>query len=290
MKTRLPEIRHNRAGFLALAKLAEDTASCFLDEIEIDMSGVGWFDADMCAPLGAVLTRLTSELNSVTLRDMQPDVERILSKNGFLSHYGGYVVPDRWATTISYLRFDAKDDRYFADYIENELMHRSEIPTMSPGLSKKFLENIFEIFSNAVLHAESKQGIFSCGQYYPKRHALNFSVADLGMGMRRNIKERMGLDLTARDAIAWATQARNTTKRGSVPGGLGLRLLVEFIDLNGGNIQIVSDAGYWRRSDRQTTSTALPHDFPGTVVTLEINTADTRSYVLTSEINLSDIF
>lgn len=89
MKTRLPEIRHNRAGFLALAKLAEDTTSCFLDEIEIDMSGVSWFDADMCAPLGAVLTRLTSELNSVTLRDMQPDVERILSKNGFLSHYGG---------------------------------------------------------------------------------------------------------------------------------------------------------------------------------------------------------
>lgn len=290
MRVKLPEIRHNQAGFLALAKLAEETASCFLEDVAIDMSGVTWLDADMCAPFGAVLYRLTSALNSVALQHLSPDVERILSKNGFLSHYGGYAVPDRWATTISYLRFDAKDDRYFADYIENEFMRRSEIPSMSSGLAKKFRESIFEIFSNAVLHAESGQGIFSCGQYYPKRHALNFSIADLGMGMRRNIRERIGLDLAAQDAIRWATQARNTTKRGAVPGGLGLKLLVEFIDLNGGSIHIVSDAGYWRRVSGRTICSALPHAFPGTVVTLEINTADTQSYILGSEINLADIF
>ena len=45
------------------------------------------------------------------------------------------------------------------------------------------------------------------------------------------------------EAIEWATRANNTTKRGDVPGGLGLKLLCEFIDLNGGSLQIVSDGG-----------------------------------------------
>ena len=36
----------------------------------------------------------------------------------------------------------------------------------------------------------------------------------------------------------WATQGRNTTKRGPIPGGLGLKLLTEFIKLNEGRLQI----------------------------------------------------
>ena len=95
---------------------------------------------------------------------------------------------------------------------------------MSPGLLKKFRESIFEIFSNAVLHSRSKMGIFTCGQFFPVRHRLDFSVADLGIGMRQNIKDNTGLNLSAEAAIQWATEGRNTTKRGPVPGGLGLKL------------------------------------------------------------------
>ena len=161
---------------------------------------------------------------------------------------------------------------------------------MSVGLLKKFRESIFEIFSNAVLHSKTEQGIFSCGQFFPARHRLDFSVADLGVGMRRNIKDSLGLDLSAEAAIHWATEGRNTTKLGRVPGGLGLKLLSEFIDLNGGCIQIVSDAGYWRREDRVTVTAPLSTPFPGTVVSVEINTADTNLYSLVSELSAADIF
>jgi hypothetical protein len=91
-------------------------------------------------------------------------------------------------------------------------------------------------------------------------------------------------------AISWATEERNTTKSGSVPGGLGLKLLREFIDLNGGSIQIVSDAGYWRREGQKTTTARMLHRFPGTVVSLEINTNDTNSYALAYELSPADIF
>ncbi|MCX7020563.1 MAG: ATP-binding protein [Deltaproteobacteria bacterium] len=290
MRHSLSEIRHNQAGFEALVCLDAQTKDCFLDDITIDMNTTSWFDADVCAAFGALLYRLGQRLNTITLANIRPDVENILSKNGFLSHYGRENVPDRWGTTISYQRLDVKDDRYFAGYIETKLIQRPEMPAMSPGLLKKFRESIFEICSNAVLHSRTEMGIFSCGQFFPKRNTLDFTVTDLGIGIRQNVKENTGLDLTPEGAIAWATQGCNTTKRGQIPGGLGLKLLGEFIDLNGGRIQIVSDAGYWQREDGKTITTRLSQPFPGTVVSLEINTADTKSYALSSELSEANIF
>jgi len=60
--------------------------------------------------------------------------------------------------------------------------------------------------------------------------------------------------------------------------------------LNGGCIQIVSDAGYWRRENKKTITAPLSYPFPGTVVTVEINTADTNSYKLASELSTANIF
>jgi len=290
VKFALGEVRHNQWGFAALLHLYSQAESCLFENITIDLAGTSWFDADMCAAFGALLYRLEENLNNVSLTNIRPDVATILSKNGFLCHYGRGQITDCWRTTIPYQRFDVKDDRYFAGYIEEEFIHRDEIPSMSTGLLKKFRESIFEIFSNAVLHSCTKQGIFSCGQFFPKRNRLDFSVADLGIGMRRKVREYLKRDISAEGAINWATLGRNTTKNGAVPGGLGLKLLQEFIDLNGGSIQIVSNTGYWKRAGRATITEPLNFPFPGTVVTIEINTADTNSYALVSELNAADIF
>lgn len=161
---------------------------------------------------------------------------------------------------------------------------------MSKGLLKRFRESIFEIFSNAVLHSNTKMGIFSCGQFFPRQNKLDFTVADLGVGIRQNVGEYLGREISAIQATVWATEGNNTTKGGSVPGGLGLKLLGEFIDLNGGCLQIASDAGYWRRSNEGSSSIPLHHPFPGTIVNIEVNTADSHSYTLSSEWDVDDIF
>jgi hypothetical protein len=285
----LHEIRSDYEGFSRLISLASQTAGCFLDDVEIDMRHVTWFDANMCAPLGAILYKIGRELNTVRLTNVPANVETILSKNGFLCNYGWPRRPDTYGSTIEYKRFEPKDDRYFADYVEKQLVGKG-IPEMSPGLVKKFRESIHEIFSNAVIHSQTKLGIFSCGQYFPKKHRLDFSVADLGIGIRRNLHDRLGLDLPAEQAINWALEGKNTTKAGPIPGGLGLKLLREFIELNEGRIQVVSDKGYWESSRGEITAGVFPEPFPGTVVNIEINTADTRSYCLVSEISPEDIF
>jgi len=290
MKLALPQIRHEQSGFEALVRLHAQTKDCRLTRIEIDMSTTNWFDADMCGAFGAILYRLSSGLNTVELTNIPQSVKTILSKNGFLSNYGRAKLPDTWGTTIPYQRFDVKDDRYFAGYIESEFVHRPEMPKMSAALMKKFRESVFEIFSNAVLHSKTTLGIFSCGQFFPNRHRLDFSVVDLGVGIKQNVMEHTGLDLPPDEAILWATKGRNTTKRGPIPGGLGLKLLTEFVNLNEGRLQIVSDAGYWCLRKDQVATVHLPLPFPGTAVSLEIRTDDTRSYALTSELKESDIF
>lgn len=289
MKIPLQEIRSEYEGFARLIEIDAKMKRSFAQKIEIDMEQVSWFDANMCAPFGAILYAVSRRLNTVALSNISSSVEKILSKNRFLSHYGREIKPDTYGTTIEYKRFEPKDNRYFNSYIEKYLIGKG-IPQMTPGLLKKFRESIFEIFSNAVIHSDTKQGIFSCGQFFPGKHRLDFSIADLGIGIRQNVKKKVGVDLKAEQAIVWALEGQNTTKTGSIPGGLGLKLLRDFILMNEGRIQIISDMGYWELSGKKEDTKAFSQPFPGTIVNIEINTRDKKSYCLASEMRPEDIF
>lgn len=285
----LRDVHSDYYGFGQLSRLADAIDTVEFEEVQLDMSEVTWFDANMSAPLGALLYGTSRNWNTATLVGLRPRVRDILTKNGFLSAYGGGKAPDTWGTTIRYQRFEPKDDRFFAAYAQSHLKGKG-IPRMTGALRKKLLESIFEIFNNAVAHSETKLGIFACGQFYPRKHKLDFSVADLGMGIRENLSRRRKIDLDALAAIKWALTGTNTTKTDAIPGGLGLKLLRDFIELNRGRIQIVSDAGYWEFAAGKAHGRALPHPFPGTVVNVEINTADQNSYRLSTEVDPSDIF
>ncbi len=285
----LGETRSDYWGFVQLTQLARDIGSLSFDNVDIDMSGCSWFDANMAAPLGALLYRAKHRLNNVHILGVNTSLEEILRKNEFLRNYGRLPMKDFNVTTIPYRRFEPSDSRYFGSYISEYLRERG-MPRMSEGLHKKFLESVSELFSNAVIHSETKLGIYSCGQFYPAKQRLDFSIADLGMGMRENLRRRRQIELSPDKAIEWALTGTNTTREGRVPGGLGLKLLIDFTRKNGGCLQIASDQGYWELKAGASQSRLLTLPFPGTVVNIEINTGDSTSYCLSSEINLDDIF
>jgi hypothetical protein len=289
VKLTLQQIKSDFDGFRHLIDIYAQVNKLLFETVEIDMSGATWFDANMCAPFGAILYKISRNLNTVKLINLTPSVKKILSKNGFLMNYGVAKELDTYKTTIEYKRFEPKDERYFATYIEQHLV-RKGMPKMSIGLQKKFRESIYEILSNAVLHSETKLGIFACGQFFPAGKRLDFSIADLGIGMKENINKKRHLNLMPEEAIVWATEKYNTTKTGNIPGGLGLKLLRSFISLNKGRIQIVSDAGYWEFANGTFSTKKFDKPFPGTAVNMEINTADKQSYRLSSEADSDNIF
>lgn len=287
MNARIQDVRSDYHGFEQLIAFAAETQDAVFENVDVDI--LGWFDANMCAPLGALMYRLSRQANTVRVGKTSSAASTILSKNGFLSNYGRERVLDTHRTTIQYQRFEPKDDRYFADYIAGELP-KKELPRMSSGLLRRLQESLYEIFSNAVIHSETQLGIFACGQFFPNRHRLDFTIVDLGIGIRENVRRNTGLNFSASRAIAWAMEGKNTTKRGRIPGGLGLKLLREFIEKNDGRIQIVSDRGYWEFSDKQIVQSEFSAEFPGTAVNIEFNMMDTKSYRLSSEIRPEDIF
>lgn len=287
MEIVLPDINSNYAGFSELANAHEKISQCVPgDDLIIDMPN--WFAANMCSPLGAIINLASGRLNSITFNVDNPKVLEILKKNNFLTYIGCKVKPlkDIYDSTIIYRQFFRREDIFFKIYIESDLMKR--IPPMSDALNKEFKNSLFEIFENAIIHSGTNT-IFVCGQVFHYKNSLDFSITDIGMGFHKNITQNTDLRLTPTEAIKWALEGNTTTKKGSIPGGLGLKIIKEFIDLNEGKMQIVSDYGYLEFIDGEIKTETFQNRFPGSVVNIGINTADPYSYHMQEE-ESEDIF
>lgn len=243
----------------------------------------------MAAPLAAVLGGLNAEV-FVTISKASHSVEKILRKNSFLASYGYGALEDNNHTTLPFQRISLSDTTSFSKYLSSH-MNGKGIPLMSPSLEKAFRKSIFEIFQNCVTHSGGGDGIFVCGQYYPQLHHLDLTIADTGIGIRTNVRRYLrSNEMSSVEAIRWALQQGNTTKIGNQPGGMGLKLLSEFITINGGKIQIASRQGFYQFAKGKEHFVKLTSDLPGTTVNLEINTNDTRSYQLSSDVITNRVF
>ena len=156
------------------------------------------------------------------------------------------------------------------------------------GVKEKIVEAIYEIFVNAQIHSETK-AIYTCGQFYPLKNKIEFTLVDTGIGFKNRINSRFDKSLSAIQAIQWAVQDRKTTKR-EISGGLGLPLLREFIMMNHGKLQIVSNEGFYEFQKGNESARQFSGQFPGTIINLQFSTDDRNLYSLTSEIDENDIF
>lgn len=286
----LSTVRSDQNGYDSLAELTKATTSLNADRLELDMSHVSFIDANMTAPLGAVLAEIAGRFNAVEIVNIPQIIERILRKNGFLTHFRYLPLDDNNGTTIPYKRLQRTDEGLFENYLQRHLKGKG-IPRMTAGLGKVFKQKLFEVFQNAVIHSESELGIFVCGQFFPQKQRLDLTIADAGIGIRDNVRRYFNdPKIASVPAIRWALQEGHTTKKGKQPGGLGLKFLHDFARLNNGRIHIVSRFGFYEFSNGQEYFAKLNNDFSGTTVTVEVNTADTSAYCLTSEALNDSIF
>jgi signal transduction histidine kinase len=286
----LPTIRSSKNGLDRLADLAAETNDLFNSRLEIDFTRCGFFDANMAASLAAILSRIAADrFNRIEIVEVPSAIKTILCKNRFLASYGYNVIEDVNQTTLPYVRMQLSDEGLFAAYL-NEHLSRKGIPRMSQAMGKKFRQSVFEIYQNVVIHSESNLGLFVCGQFYPQLQRLDLTIADAGIGIRTTVRRYAESKISSVEAIRWALEEGHTTKRRGHPGGVGLKFLKDFIELNGGKIQIASRYGFYEFNNDSETFLKLAADFPGTVVNLEVNTSDTKAYKLKSEISPDDIF
>jgi hypothetical protein len=282
-------IRSDFDGYKFLAGMSQQIAPLRNEGIALDFANVTWFEANLCAALGAIVSNAEDNLNLTVILNLRPEVRDILERNDFMAYYTGWKRTDGKSTVIAFKKFKVSDESSFRNYLDNDLLALPDLPRMSSMARKKILESIFEIFNNAVIHAGCRH-IFSCGQYFPNRKELKFTVVDLGTTIASNVQKFLSKRMEGHEAIGWAVEEGTTTKTGAIPGGLGLSIIRSFLELNGGDIQIVSANGYWKEQKNRIEMNRFPVEFPGTIVNLEFNMNDLSTYVMKSEIQESPLF
>lgn len=283
-KAILEDLRCDPVGLNSLGVFSQGLEKVRGCRVSIECQLVSWIDANMAAALGGVVAQLHQRGNFVVFEGLRPKVRNVLARNGFLAERA----LDRYKTCIPLKRFSTTAAKAFAEYTKIELRGRG-IPTMSEELRTEFNASLNEIFNNCVLHSKSELGIFVCGQVYKDSKRLDFTIVDMGRGFHSNVSEFLGSPITPSDAIEWAMTDENTTRSGDIPGGLGLKLLRDFVVMNGGSLTIYSDRGYWSLNNSGTVKYDLNGRFRGAFVNLRINTADTNSYFLDTELNPNDV-
>jgi signal transduction histidine kinase len=290
MKVNVGNVKSDLAGFNNIARIAAETQGLIFDSVQLDFSSCEFFEANMTSPLFTVISNIRDNLSNISVVGLNSGLNEILRKNNFMSQFHEKSLVDETKSAIPFKVFKLHAGEQFFEYLEL-YMYGKGMPKMSKVLKKRFKQSLFEIFQNAAIHSKSPAGIFTCGQFFSEMQRLDFSISDSGVGIRENVRNYTGLKkMSSRDAIKWALTEGNTTKTGEQPGGLGLKLLKEFIRMNNGKLQIVSRLGYYEFSSDGENYEKLDHDFPGTCVNIEINTQDTNSYCLRSELSSNDIF
>lgn len=252
--------------------------------IDISFGKVSFIAANTCSIIGAIFQKLQNSFNEIRLFHFNNDkVKKTLQRNGFLSFFGFPRISDNYHSTMQYLKLFPNHSRFFSEYIREELMGKKELPGMSNRLKKKITEGIYEIFINAAMHSKTNEGIFTCGQFFNVERKIEFTITDLGIGMRNSVGQYLRTAISAVDAIEWAMQEGHSTKPND-SGGLGLAILKNFITLNKGTIQVISNNGFWELSTAGIDKRTFNSEFPGTAVNICIKTDDPMKYVLSDEI------
>ena len=283
----LGPINNTFESYQSLISFYQSNKDTLFGDIHVKLQG--FFAANMSATLGAILDQFTNNINTIYFDSIESQIETILSKNDFLTYYGSKRAVDQHNTTIKFQKLRPIDGKFFKNYVIEELIqnHSTDLPRMSAGVKEKMVEAIYEIFVNAQIHSET-DNIYTCGQFFPIKSKIEFTIVDTGIGFKNKINKRFNSNLNAIQAIEWAVRDKQTTK--NLPGGIGLAVLKEFVQMNQGKMQIISNDGFYQYDGQEEVLKLFNGEFKGTIVNLQFNTNDISNYVLKSEIELDDIF
>jgi hypothetical protein len=243
--------------------------------VNLSFDAINFIDANLCALLFAMIYDLKKNNNVFTFIDfatLRKDLH-ILSRNGFTNHVAKkefiFSPIDNRDTTIPLRAFSQTDVDGFCTYIEKDFLHQRGLKPISKEIKDKINNHYLEIFSNVDLHANTKDPVFVCGQYFPMQGELKFTLVDLGEGFLKKIADYTKTTAkitTASKAIDWALSG-NSTKKG-VLGGSGLIGIKKFCIFSGNTIQIITDNCHYTHFHQSATSQTVLNPMKGTTIHL----------------------
>lgn len=167
--------------------------------------------------------------------------------------------------------FLTSEEEVFCQYLRKDFFGHRGLENLTTTTKTSLSTHFEEIFVNVAQHANTAYPIFTCGQYFPEKNVLKFTLVDLGDGFLKKIFEKTNGEIsTDNAAIFWATYNLNTTKDVKTfgPGGTGLKELKKYCEENNGSFHICSGNGYVNFLKNKTLEYCLPVPLQGSLVNL----------------------
>jgi hypothetical protein len=242
--------------------------------ITLNISPLNHVDANLSAMILAIAYKLRRERNLRLFIELG-DGKGVFFRNGLISHLQGngninkYV--DERKSTIPLSTYYPSQDEEYCQYLRSDFFSHRGLDNLSKTTKESLINHYIEVFSNVGMHAGTNHPVFTCGQFFPEKNVLKFSLIDLGVGFLKNIYEFTDGKITDdKSAIIWATEGINTTKNKSVygPGGTGLKLIKKYCNENNGSLHICSGIGYVNMLNNKTLEYNLATPFPGSMINI----------------------
>ena len=284
-------VKTNAKGYEHLISLFQELLDSDDNAVQCNFSDCVEFDANLAAVLGVLLDILVENGKNVYItKPKGKHVRRCLARNKFLSAFDIETETEDKERYIQYNRFSTSDSTQFKEYIETGLVEKQKFPMHTYQAGKYIVENIYEIFANAITHGDCKY-VYCCGEYKDSSNppVLDMTIVDCGNTIYKNVNDFLGNKnaLPPCEAIRWALKEGHTTKR--ITGGLGLAQIESFICQNKGELQIVSDRGMCELKNGVWNDITLRNRFPGTIVNMKFNFEDTNLYYLKNEVDFNNL-
>jgi len=279
----VPTINDQPGDFDVLFSLWQQTQENEI-KVRFDFSQCNFLRQNAVAFLGGLANMIESKDGKVEFMwdTMKKEVRKNLAKNGFVYRFSGGT-PARKGNSIPYREDKVQDKDGLMNYLRKDWLGRDWVH-ISELVQEAITGRVWEIYTNAFEHGKSTIGIYSCGQHYPRWRELALTVVDFGVGIPANVRSHLQQsEYSADEAMKWASTPGNTTKpKEDIPGGVGLGLLKDFVEINKGYLEIFSHEGYLNIGHGRETFLKRDLFFKGTLVNIKFK-CDNKLYLLTSE-------
>ncbi len=229
------------------------------------------------------LAKLQKRGVSLSLKGCNPKVKAHIEANALLEAFKDGQQSKAKSTSVP-LRVNKTYAGDFSQYLEKAWLEGR----IYPQHIEQILPCVLEVYQNVFDHARSPIGVSVCGQHYPNNETLKITLVDFGVGIPATVRELLqNPSLAPEDALRWAFESGNTTKREGLARGLGLKLLKGFIQRNHGVLEVYTDGALMRMDKTNEQFSPYAQAFGGTIVQITLM-CDSKYYASIFEENSNE--
>jgi anti-anti-sigma regulatory factor/anti-sigma regulatory factor (Ser/Thr protein kinase) len=271
LKIKIPEIYHASKHCHSLFEIWQTTNQKLATsaDLAIDFQQCKFLSHLGVAFLGGLAHHVQKQGGQLTFEwdTLKPEIRMNLSQNGFLSSFE--AGSESWkGNSIPYRQDKDQNKCAIMDYLLNSWLRRGWV-NISSDLQEAIAGNVWEMYANAFEHSHSSIGLFSCGQYYPKRKELHLTIIDFGQGIPNNVRSlHQNALLDSAQALEWAFKPGTSTLTKKHNRGMGLSLLRNFVSTTQGSLKIFSNDSYVNMKDNKIIYEKKDIDFQGTLINI----------------------